>query len=38
MNFYEIYDFYFKFIYVKKYIIRSRLIVISSKNTLVDLC
>ena len=28
MNFYEIYDIYLKFIYVKKYIIRSKLIII----------
>ena len=38
MNFYETYDFYLKFIYAKKYIIRLKLIVIRSKNTLIDLC
>jgi len=38
MNFYETYDFYLNFMYVKKHIIGSKLIVIRSKNTLVDLC
>ena len=38
INFYETYDFYLKFLYAKKYIIISKLIVISPKNTLVDFC
>ena len=34
INFYETYDFYLKFTYVKKYIIRSRLIIIRPTQNL----